>query len=120
MPKAGSHQLNHHGEAAQPQVDRLVATVERLEADFRNLQSADLEWAAERSLLRAMIDQVPDYLFAKDLECRFLVVNKAVADIHGRAKLDDMIGKTDFDLHPAEVAEKFLRSSRPWSDLGSQ
>ena len=124
MPKAGSHQLNHHGEAAQPQVDRLVATVERLEADFRNLQSADLEWAAERSLLRAMIDQVPDYLFAKDLECRFLVVNKAVADIHGRAKLDDMIGKTDFDLHPAEVAERFfeieqavVRSGQPMIDM---
>ena len=65
MPKAGSHQLDHHAEAGQPQVDRLVATVERIEAEFRDLQSTDLEWATERSLLRAMIDQVPDYSVRK-------------------------------------------------------
>nr|WP_246591529.1 EAL domain-containing protein [Aminobacter anthyllidis] len=71
-----------------------------------------------------MIDQVPDYLFAKDLECRFLVVNKAVADIHGRARLQDMIGKTDFELHTPELAAQFyeieqtvIQSGRPMIDM---
>src|SRR4051812_6353546 len=38
----------------------------------------------EKAWLRAMIDQVPDYLFVKDLDCRFVVANVAVADDLGR------------------------------------
>jgi diguanylate cyclase (GGDEF)-like protein/PAS domain S-box-containing protein len=58
-------------------------------------------------LFRAMIDQVPDYLFVKDTESRFVVANRAVADDIGMAP-EDMIGKTDFDLHHSERAAKFF------------
>jgi len=124
VPKTGWNRFDYHAEVGQPQVDRLVATVERLEAEFQDRENAEREWATERGLLRAMIDQVPDYLFAKDLECRFLVVNKAVADIHGRAQLKDMIGKTDFELHTPERAAKFyeieqtvIQSGHPMIDM---
>ena len=124
MPKTGSNRFDNRAEAGQTQVNRLIATVERLEAEFQHRENAEREWATERGLLRAMIDQVPDYLFAKDLECRFLVVNKAVADIHGRARLQDMIGKTDFELHTPERAEQFyeieqtvIQSGRPMIDM---
>ncbi|MBT1157270.1 EAL domain-containing protein [Aminobacter anthyllidis] len=124
MPKTGSNRFDYRAEAGQTQVNRLIATVERLEAEFQHRENAEREWATERGLLRAMIDQVPDYLFAKDLECRFLVVNKAVADIHGRARLQDMIGKTDFELHTPELAAQFyeieqtvIQSGRPMIDM---
>jgi len=58
-------------------------------------------------LLRAMIDTVPDYLFVKDTESRFVIANKAVSgDIADGP--ERIIGKTDFELHPRERAEKFF------------
>ncbi len=59
-------------------------------------------------LLRNMIDQVPDYLFVKDLDCRFIVANEAVARIHGFESPDDLTGKNDFDLHDASSAAEII------------
>src|SRR5205823_2219514 len=67
----------------------------------------DQAWEKERELFRAMIDQVPDYLFVKDRDSRFVVANKAVAADLG-LNPDDLIGKTDFDLHPHDLATKFF------------
>src|ERR1039458_7958800 len=63
--------------------------------------------AGERLLVQALIDGVPDHLWVKNAERRFLVVNRALASAHGIAKPSEMIGLTDFDLHTAEVAQKF-------------
>ncbi|WP_426230480.1 sensor domain-containing protein [Pararhizobium sp. DWP3-4] len=65
-------------------------------------------WLAERQLLRAMIDQVPDYLFVKDLDGRFVMVNQAVVHIHGFDTPEQLIGKNDFDLHDAGSAAIFF------------
>ena len=60
-----------------------------------------------RLSLQALIDWVPDYLWVKDTETRFVVVNKALAIDSGCAKTSDMIGLTDFDLHAPEAAQEF-------------
>lgn len=67
----------------------------------------DLPLGSREYLLRALVDRVPDYLFAKDTNSRFILANPAVADDLGLA-VADLIGKTDFDLHQRELAEKFF------------
>jgi len=54
-----------------------------------------------------MINCVPDYLFVKDTQSRFVVANHAVAEDLGLTA-EDLIGKTDFELHPPELADKFF------------
>jgi diguanylate cyclase (GGDEF)-like protein/PAS domain S-box-containing protein len=61
----------------------------------------------ERISLQTLIDWVPDYLWVKDAESRFVVANKALASDSGRPKTSDMIGLTDFDLHLLEAAQTF-------------
>jgi len=61
----------------------------------------------ERISLQVLIDQVPDYLWVKDLDLRFVVANKALAADSGFANPVRMIGLTDFDLHTAEAARSF-------------
>ena len=63
--------------------------------------------ANQRLSLQALIDWVPDYLWVKDTESRFVVVNEALATDNGRATTRDMIGLTDFDLHAPEAAQEF-------------
>jgi PAS domain S-box-containing protein len=68
--------------------------------------------AKERNLLRALIDSVPDRIYAKDLEGRFIVHNIAVEQGLGAEKSFHLIGKTDFDIAPKETAEAFSRDDR--------
>ncbi|MEI9405821.1 EAL domain-containing protein [Mesorhizobium argentiipisi] len=78
--------------------------------------------ANERVSLQALIDWVPDYMWVKDTESRFVVVNRALAADSGR-QTGEMIGLTDFDLHAPELARQFraceqdlLRRGQPMVD----
>jgi PAS domain S-box-containing protein len=65
------------------------------------------ELSQERRLLRTLIDQLPDSIYAKDAAGRKSLAN--AADLKNlRCKTEaDAIGKTDFDLFPPEIAAKF-------------
>lgn len=77
----------------------------------------------ERISLQALIDFVPDYLWVKDTESRFLVANKALTIDNGRKSTSEVIGQSDFDFHSPEIASVFradeleiLRSGKPMID----
>ena len=61
----------------------------------------------ERNLLRTLIDSLPDYVYAKDAEGRFTVANVGVARQAGCSSSNEVIGKSDFDLFPHELAAKY-------------
>lgn len=62
--------------------------------------------AAERQgWLESLINQIPDYIYAKDLEGRFLFANHAVVANNGLSHLKDLVGRTDFDFLPDRVAQ---------------
>jgi len=55
-----------------------------------------------------IFDQLPNILFfAKDREGRLLAVNKALLQRYGFMNEAEILGKTDFDLLPRSLAEKF-------------
>jgi two-component system sensor histidine kinase/response regulator len=54
---------------------------------------------AQRNYLRQVIDLDPSFIFAKDENGRFLLVNKALADHYGTAP-EQMVGKYDEDFNP--------------------
>jgi PAS domain S-box-containing protein len=56
---------------------------------------------------RATLDNLPFLFWHKDAECRFLAVNKVFADACGRRNPDELLGLTDFDLWPNELAERY-------------
>lgn len=64
----------------------------------------------EKSLLRAVIDAIPDLVFFKDANCRYLGCNQSMENLLGICE-EDIIGKTDADLLPPELA-----ASRSLSD----
>jgi two-component system sensor histidine kinase UhpB len=76
----------------------------KAEAAERRLREAELD--SEKRLLRTVIDLLPDYIYVKDRQSRFLVDNLAVATNLG-CRPGDVIGKTDFDFFPKALAEQF-------------
>jgi diguanylate cyclase (GGDEF)-like protein/PAS domain S-box-containing protein len=65
---------------------------------------AEKKLALERNVLRRVTDNIPDSIFAKDIEGRYMLANKAFAKLHGVKSPDDLLGKTAFDLFPKERA----------------
>ena len=68
--------------------------------------------AAERNLFRTLIDNLPDAVYAKDLESRFLLGNNALAQIMGAPTPDALIGKTDQEYYPKEISTLYLTNEQ--------
>lgn len=64
------------------------------------------------SMLRTLVDNLPDGIFLKDRESRFIFGNQAVADLMGIPDPSALQGKTDHDFYPKKVADTFLADER--------
>jgi PAS domain S-box-containing protein len=58
----------------------------------------------ERNLLRTLIDGMPDSVYVKDAESRFILANAEAARRTGVKTPDELVGKTDMDLYPDRLA----------------
>ena len=64
------------------------------------------------TLLRALAENVPHRIYAKDVLGRFIFANEAVARGMGVSGPDDLLGKTDFDFYPLELATEYHRQEQ--------
>jgi len=63
-------------------------------------------------MLRTMIDNVPDLMYVKDRDSRFMVANNSVTRIMGAGTPEDLLGKNDFDFYPKEIATPFYQDEQ--------
>ncbi|MEF0941137.1 EAL domain-containing protein [Rhizobium sp. BR 362] len=81
-------------------------------------QSQEPSLAERYDWLEAMINHVPDYIYAKDLEGRFLFANRAIVLNNGLERVEDMVGLTDYDIHPSAAAEAIAAIERHVMESG--
>ena len=74
----------------------------------RRVAERTAELSRERLLLRTLIDNLPDCIYAKDTAGRKTLTNPADLNIFGCKTEAEAIGKSDFDLFPSEIAAKFV------------
>jgi PAS domain S-box-containing protein len=77
----------------------------------RNITSqrlAEIKLKDERNLLRTLIDNLPDCIYAKDADARKIMANPADLKNLGCKTEAEAVGKTDFDLFPKETAATFF------------
>lgn len=66
----------------------------------------------EKNQLRTLIDNVPDRIYIKDRRSRFIAGNIHLSKILKVKSPDDLIGKTDFDFHPKDLAQEFYKDEQ--------
>ncbi len=62
----------------------------------------------ERNLLRTLMDNVPDYIYVKDTQSRFVTTNTAHLRVLGASDIAEVIGKTDYDFFPEALAKQYF------------
>ncbi len=92
-------------------------------ATFEALRQQHLALSQQYERLEAMINHVPDFIYAKDTKGRFLFANRAIVSNNGFSHMHEMVGLTDADIHPSSAARdidvlesKVITSGEP--DLG--
>jgi two-component system sensor histidine kinase/response regulator len=76
--------------------------------DMTERKQAEERLADERNLLHTLIDNLPDNVFVKDVDSRIIMDNTAHRRILGATTLEQVVGKTDFDFFPKELAALYF------------
>lgn len=79
--------------------------------DITERKKIERKLAFERELLQSLLDNIPDSIYFKDENCKFIKVNKAKAQ-HSHLTQEEMIGMTDFDFFPEQVAKKIFEDDK--------
>jgi len=95
----------------KPTVGKILIGSQTLrELNARNQQLLD-QTLRNKRLLDDILNHTPAVIFLKDLEGHYIHVNQAYADERGLA-IDEIVGQSDRDLHPPEIAELFRANDR--------
>jgi PAS domain S-box-containing protein len=81
------------------------ATVIFHDITLRRQQQLQLQEAERQK--RAILDNIPDIAWLKDREGRFVAVNTPLAAAVGRKRPEDLLGLTDLDVSPRELALQY-------------
>lgn len=76
----------------------------RVMVDVTDRKQAEEAVMRDRTLLRTVVDNLPDRIYVKDSEGRYLLMNDTAKKIHGIGDDRDIVGKTAFDILPADDA----------------
>jgi two-component system, sensor histidine kinase and response regulator len=85
----------------------MARTNTRLRREVEERQHTERALARKQTLLQALMEHSPDYIYFKDTECRFVQVNRATALKFGFSAPESMIGLSDADLFAEVSAAEF-------------
>jgi PAS domain S-box-containing protein len=95
--------------------DDLWRHVRRLEARIRCSAPGTSSWPDD--LNRLLVDILPDRVFVKDLQGRYVLFNQASSEYWSIPR-EQAIGRTDAEIHTPSIAETFSRSDRQVYETG--
>lgn len=81
--------------------------------DVNDRKDREIEIENQKNILRIIIDAVPEAIFYKDRESKFIGYNKNFAEFYNKRGIEQIIGKTDLEIYgDEEVAAKFIEQDR--------
>ena len=85
--------------------------------DITQRRHMEQELRNSESLYHSLVETMPQNVFRKDRRGRFTFANQQYCK-HYKCTLEDILGKTDFDFFPKELAEKYQKDDRRVMETG--
>ncbi len=104
-------------EAIEGRVRELAEADERLRAEADDRERDGLDTEDPTSVYLTLVENVPYAIFRKDAAGRYTFGNRRYCQLH-RLDLKGLVGKTDFDLYPVELARKYREDDRRTLESG--
>ncbi len=111
-------QLQQQNEEFQQLNAQLNEQQQRIHQEIQGRIRTEEKILEERHLIQQVIDLLPDYVYAKDQESRFILANQTLVVEAGFASVEELLGKTDFDIHPQNLAEQFYANEQQMMQSG--
>ena len=86
--------------------------------DITSAKKVENKLSEVNTLLNTLIQNLPDAIYMKDAQYRKIVANKGDLLNCGVRKPEEVIGLTDFDIFPKEIAEKYFEDDRQVIEQG--
>jgi len=83
-----------------------------MKIDITEMKKAEDDLIYERELLQNLMDNIPDTIYFKDRQSRFIRVNKAHAREFRIKSPEEAVGKTDFDFFSEEHAREAFKDEQ--------
>lgn len=94
------------------QAEILKARDEELSLKLEENQQIRENLMYQTALLNSMMNTLPDNVYFKDKESRFLRVSESMAKTFNVKSSNDVIGKTDFDFHSPKNARQYYNEEQ--------
>ncbi len=85
--------------------------------DITQRRQAEEGLLRSEALYHSLVETLPQNIFRKDLQYRFTFANQQFCRSLGRP-LEQIVGKTDFDFFPADLARKYQSDDRKVIETG--
>ncbi|NJM15685.1 MAG: PAS domain-containing protein, partial [Bacteroidales bacterium] len=105
--KEAQHKLIEQSESLQEVNVILEERQEEIQQQSQELLIQRDRLMNERNQLRTLIDNMPDVIYFKDKEARFITANKTIIKVMKAGTLENLVGKTDFDFYEEGLAQRF-------------
>ncbi len=89
-----------------------VISVMGVSRDLTSRKATEDALAREQDLMHAFMETVPEAIYFKDTQSRFIKVSKALAVKHGKSTSEEILGSTDFDFFEKESAQTFFEEEQ--------
>ncbi|MCX6225754.1 MAG: PAS domain-containing sensor histidine kinase [Bacteroidia bacterium] len=80
--------------------------------DITEARRAEEALTREQYLMNALMNNLPDHIYFKDKESRFIRINKAHSESFGLCRPGEELGKTDFDFFTEEHARQAYKDEQ--------
>ena len=81
-----------------------IKLVEEIKEKQKEIETASVELQKEQALLDALLSNVPECIYFKDKQSKFIRFSKSMLELFGLEKPEDLLGKSDFDFFSDEHA----------------
>jgi PAS domain S-box-containing protein len=119
-----AEELQAQEEEMRQNLEEMQATQEELNRQLERNQQIQDDLAKEKYLMDALMNSIPESIYFKDLDSKFIKNSKSHAALFGFDNPKDIAGKSDFDFfsdvhaRPAfEAEQNIIKTGKPILDL---